>query len=366
LPLFSDSRPWTYMAEELISVPAVSACVNLLMRAIAQLPAIVYAVDRDQRRELYGHPIARLLDRSTNLYQSGFTWMSCMVRDVCLAGNGFSLIERDPDDSPMALLPVKPAAVSVRSDGMMLWYEVTIGGERFQYPASEVLHFKMISEDGIRGVSMITPARRSIELAIEQETAGLNFFRNNATPTGVIHMPHRLAPEQARRLRDEWQQNYAGHRRRVAILEEGCTFEPMSPSFESAEWLKSRVLTGEDICRFFGILPTLVGYSERSSYSSSESEWAAFLATSLGAWLRMIETELAVKLLEEGQEIQHDTRSLVRANLTERYSAYDKALSAGWASVNEVRRWEGLAAAPGGDLLRTPTWLQTPQETTQP
>jgi HK97 family phage portal protein len=96
----------------------------MLSETIAALPATVYASEADHRSEIFDHPIARLVKRAPNPFQSGFTWMIQTVRNVCLRGNALHLIARDPDGVPIAAWPVTPAAVTVRSDGRRIRYEV--------------------------------------------------------------------------------------------------------------------------------------------------------------------------------------------------------------------------------------------------
>jgi hypothetical protein len=48
-------------------------------------------------------------------------------------------------------------------------------------------------------------------------------------------------------------------------------------------------------------------------------------------------------------EVNFDLAALLRTEIDLRYGAYQKALQAGWQTINEVRRAEGMPPIPDGD-----------------
>jgi HK97 family phage portal protein len=158
-------------------------------------------------------------------------------------------------------------------------------------------------------------------------------------------------------LRDSWREKYTGPDNvgRVAILEEGMTFQATSLSNKDSQWLESRQVTVLDISRIFGVPPALLGHLEKASYSSQEAQNLEFLTHSLRPWLTRIEQALERSLItDESLYCEFTTGDLLRTDQKSRYEAYRVGLSAGFLSVNEVRRLENLPEVEGGDELFRP------------
>ncbi|MFL6445924.1 MAG: phage portal protein, partial [Candidatus Sulfotelmatobacter sp.] len=78
-------------------------------------------------------------------------------------------------------------------------------------------------------------------------------------------------PDQARRLREEWDQIYNGDGQgRTAILEEGVKFEPLSFRATDAQFLESRKYQAEETARIFRVWSFLIGLMEKLSYNNVE------------------------------------------------------------------------------------------------
>jgi HK97 family phage portal protein len=240
--------------------------------------------------------------------------------------------------------------------GAITYRVSTVKGQQVFNPA-DVLHVLGTTLDGIRGVSPITLARESIGGAIAELRHGQSFFKNGANPSGVLQHPGHLGPEAAETLRKSWRDKYTGsdNAGKVAVLEEGMTFQPVSLSNKDSQWLESRQVTVLDVARIFGVPPALLGHLEKASYSSQEAQNLEFLTHSLRPWLTRIEQACNRSLLGHSSlYCEFTTGDLLRTDLKSRFDAYRTALAAGFMSVNEVRKLENLPAVDGGDKLFRP------------
>lgn len=85
------------------------------------------------------------------------------------------------------------------------------------------------------------------------------------------------------RLRNSWNAAYggAGNAGKVAILEEGMTFTPVSISPQDAQLLEKRKFTVEEICRIFRVPPHLVQNLDRTTFNNIEQMSIDFVMYSL-------------------------------------------------------------------------------------
>lgn len=342
-----------------LGVPAVLRAVTLLAGAVASLPLKVYRKTDDGRIPATGHPLDRLLQRAPNSLMTPFTFKELIMNCLLLNGNFYAYIERDQASRPAALWPIDPNRVMVEQDdktGAITYRVSTNQGQQILTPAN-MLYVLGLTLDGIRGVSPVTLARESIGGAIAELKHGQSFFKNGAAVGGVLQHPGHLGPEAAQTLRESWRDKYSGpdNAGKVAILEEGMEFKAVALSNKDSQWLESRQVTVLDIARIFGVPPALLGHLEKASYSSQEAQNLEFLTHSLRPWLTRIEQAIERSLLVDGNiYVEFTTGDLLRTDLKTRYDAYRTALSAGWMSVNEVRRLENLPAVSGGDNLYRP------------
>jgi HK97 family phage portal protein len=341
-----------------LGVPAVLRAVTLLSGAVASLPLKVYRKTKDGREPATENQVYRLLHQAPNPMQTPFIFKELIMNHLLLNGNFYAYIDWQ-HGKPIALWPLDPAAVTVdrnQDTGSISYRISTVKGQQVLQPA-EVLHILGITLDGVRGISPITLARESLGGAIAELRHGQSFFKNGANLSGVLQHPGHLGLEAAETLRQSWREKYSGtdNAGRVAVLEEGMTFAPVSLSNKDSQWLESRQVSVLDVARIFGVPPALLGHLEKASYSSQEAQNLEFLTHSLRPWLARIEQACNRALITHGNlYAEFTTGDLVRTTIDKRYNAYRVALTAGFMSVNEVRQLENLPSVEGGDTIFRP------------
>jgi len=347
----------TVTRETALGVPAALRAVTLLSGAVASLPLKVYRRTPEGREPAENSEIYRLLHKAPNPMQTPFTFKELVMNHLLLNGNFYAYIDRTR--AGLSLWPIDPQRVVVEQDqetGVITYKVHTAKGVQELQPWS-VLHVLGITLDGIRGISPVTLTRESLGGAIAELRHGQSFFKNSANLSGVLQHPGHLGKEAAENLRDSWREKYTGPDNvgRVAILEEGMTFQATSLSNKDSQWLESRQVTVLDISRIFGVPPALLGHLEKASYSSQEAQNLEFLTHSLRPWLTRIEQAFERSLItDENLYCEFTTGDLLRTDQKSRYEAYRVGLSAGFLSVNEVRRLENLPEVEGGDELFRP------------
>ena len=221
----------------------------------------------------------------------------------------------------------------------------------------DVLHVPGLGFDGLVGYSPIAMAKNAIGMAIACEEYGAKFFANGAAPSGVLEHPGVI--KDPSRVRDAWQSQFGGsaNANKVAVLEEGMKYTPISISPEQAQFLETRKFQINEIARIFRVPPHMVGDLEKSSFSNIEQQSLEFVKYTLEPWLVRWEQSLARALfsIDEKTElfVKFNVEGLLRGDYKSRMEGYATARQNGWMSANDIRELENMERIPeekGGDL----------------
>lgn len=330
---------------------AVFACVQALSESTACLPLHVYKkLPNGDRQRADDHPLARVL-RRPNAHQSGLDFREQMTAAVLLHGNAYAQIESNGVGEIVALNPLHPVSVNiVKLPSGRHAYEISEDdGKLSRLLETEVLHLRDRSEPGsIIGKSRISIARDTVGLGLSLRQHGESTFRNGARISGVLQTDKSLTREQLGDLSKSWRSQFSGAENvgRTAILENGLKYQPMAMSLADAEWLAAQQFSVEEICRIFRVPPTMVGDLRHGNYSNTAELGSQFVRYSLQRWIAMWEAEITRSLLHSSEQgainAEHSVEGLLRGNPEARAGFYASGISAGWLTVNEVRKLENL------------------------
>ena len=142
----------------------------------------------------------------------------------------------------------------------------------------------------------------SIVFAIAAEEYGSKFYANGASPSGVLEHPGTL--KDPSKVRDSWNAAFAGsgNSHRVAVLEEGLKYTPISISPNEAQFLETRKFQIDEIARIFRVPPHMVGDLEKSSFSNIEQQSLEFVKYTLEPWIVRWEQSISRSLLSRNEK----------------------------------------------------------------
>ena len=90
------------------------------------------------------------------------------------------------------------------------------------------------------------------------------------------------------------------------------------------------------------------------AFASIEQQQLFFRQHTIQPYVEMLEDHFQMLLENPSSFIKFNMSSIVRADLSSRYNAYNVALLAGFMSVNDVRRLEDMGPVDDGDQYRVP------------
>lgn len=350
-----------------MQMTAVYSCVRVLAEAVAGLPLHLYKyTDSGGKDKALEHPLYFLLHDEPNPEMTSFVFMETLMTHLLLWGNAYAQLIRNGRGEVVGIYPLMPNRVSVnRDDKGNIYYKYLRGLEDAHLNKenevillhSEVLHIPGLGFDGLVGYSPIAMAKNAIGMAIACEEYGAKFFANGATPGGILEHPGVVKDPE--RVRASWNSAFGGsaNANKVAVLEEGMKYTPISISPNEAQFLETRKFQINEIARIFRVPPHMVGDLEKSSFSNIEQQSLEFVKYTLEPWLIRWEQSLVRSLILPGDKgkyfIKFNVDGLLRGDYESRMNGYATARQNGWMSANDIRALENLdqiSEEDGGNL----------------
>jgi len=348
-----------------MQMTAVYSCVRILAEAVAGLPLHFYRYKDDGSKEkAIDSNLYHLLHDEPNPEMSSFVFRETLMTHLLLWGNAYAQIIRNGKGEVIALYPLMPNKMSVdRDENGKLYYTYQRSQDEGKEAGTvtlstrDVLHIPGLGFDGLVGYSPIAMAKNAIGLAIATEEYGAKFFANGAAPSGVLEHPGTI--KDPARLRENWNSTFGGSANsgKVAVLEEGMKYTPISISPEQAQFLETRKFQINEIARIFRVPPHMVGDLEKSSFSNIEQQSLEFVKYTLDPWIIRWEQSLNRALLNVDEKktyfFKFNVEGLLRGDYQSRMNGYAIARQNGWMSANDIRELENLdkiSAEDGGDL----------------
>lgn len=355
-------------ASNAMKLSAVNRCIEILSDSIGKLP--IYVVDRQTRRGI-DHPLTELLSVRPNEAQTPTVMKKMIEANVETGGNGYAWIVRDPSSMrPTELLPVPAELVTPWLDTSgQVWYSVIqpFTGQPMTVHRMDMIHILGFTHNGWKGISTLQRASETIGAARAAQQYNLNYYTNGGQPAGVLQTDTDLsgtvtttvAGEKVEipkkdLIRNEWERRHSGptNAARIAILDYGLKYTPISVSNKDAQFIEQTELSVQDIARFFGV-PLYKLQAGKQSYSSNEQNAIEYVVGTLHPKVTNYEEEMCWKLLPPTEAKKYRIRMNMMAELRGDFSSrgnwYKAMREIGAYSVNDILALEDMPDVEGGD-----------------
>lgn len=363
----------SYVATNLdaaMKLSTVSRCIDILSDSIAKMPFFVYDA---HTREHVEHPVTELLSLRPNAWQTPFSMRKQMEAERITNGNGIAWIRRDPSTlAPVEIVPIPKGnwSVDLLSSGQLQYSLVhPFTGQAFKCGRMDVIHVMAYSRNGYKGVGYLERAEEVIRTGKAAQEYSASYYQNGGQPSGILRTDSDLGGNVEVRdgdgtvrtiskkdlLREEWEKRHAGpaNSQRIAVLDMGLDYKPLSISNREAQFVEQSSLSVEDLARFFGV-PLYKLQAGKQSYSSNEQNAIEYVVGTLHPNTVIWEQELLYKLLSpqdirNGLRIRGNLMNELRGDYQSRGEWYRKMRENGGFSVNDIRELEDMPSVPGGD-----------------
>ena len=342
----------TYKTSQALALSAVYRCVEVITNGVASLPIKLYRVDEKGFKYEVKNDLSYILSKRPNKKMNAYTFYKLMMKDVLMAGNAYALIMRD-GKNVVGLQYIPAGLVSPIDKIDHIEYMVT--GIKGTVRQEDMIHILNYSDNGVIGISVLSHARRVLGIADAGDKSADNFYRSGGCTSGFLKFTGPSTGSQRQEILSAWNQATGGPNNGpngIAVLPSNVDYTQLSVDPADAQLLESRKFSVIEICRFFGVSPSMAFDLSHASYNNSEMAELSFLNDTLRPILTKIELEFEVKLFnrEDNLDIKFDVNELLRTDKKSQAEYLTKMFNLGTMSPNEIRRELDMEPIDGGDI----------------
>ena len=354
-----------------MKISTVNRCVEVLSNSMAVLP--VYIMNERTKERLPDHRLGHVLWERANEAMTAFDYQRLMLCNELLRGNAYAWIYRDPRTGwPRELIPLPPDYMTIRVDlDGHVWYFFThpTTGETTMLRPEEILHYKAYSEDGIEGISVLRRASMTLSTARAAQQYENSTWMSGGQPSGILTTDadlgnsievvqpdgSKVTVDPKEQLRKSWEAVHRGpgNAFRIAVLDLGLKYQPISMTNSDAQFVESNEIRVADVCRFFGV-PLHLAYAGKQSYQSNEQNGIEFVNYTLLAYETQWGQEDTYKLLLPSERsaqlrIKRNLKVFLKGDTAAQSAWYRTMREISALNSNEIRGLEDMGTIPGGE-----------------
>jgi HK97 family phage portal protein len=355
----------TVNVDTAMQVSAFWACVKLLSQTIGSLPIGLFRKLTDgSREEAKDHPLYPILHDQPNADKTSVEFWEAMVACLCIDGNAYAEKLFGTGNTLIGLSFLRPDRTKVdrNSSGALVYtYTGDPGGKERKLSEDRVFHVRAFGTGGDLGLSPLAYARQTIGSSRAIERASATMFANGMRPSGwLVYKGGILKEQQRKQVREAIIAPISGteNQGKIGILEADFDYRQMTISPEDSQMLESRGFSVEEVCRWLGVPPILVGHSAAGQTmwgSGIEQIIIGWLTLGLRPYLTRIEQAVKRSLIPVAERrllyAEFSVEGLLRADSAGRAALYSSFAQNGVMTRNEIRAKENLPRQEGGDVL---------------
>ncbi len=212
-----------------------------------------------------------------------------------------------------------------------------------KYALDRIEHIKLMSLPGVlRGIGPVQRCAADLAGILDLRDFQSTWFAQAGIPTGVLKSQSMLTRETAQQIRESWLE--AQSERTIAVIGNGTDYQFTQITPREAMMTDVQAQADQKVARMFGIPARLMltgvdGTSD--TYSNLTDENQVFYRHTIRSYTDPIEDALS-NCLPRGTSCEFDFEGLFKSDVSGRYNYYKTGIDAGFLTVEEVRRKEGL------------------------
>lgn len=286
--------------ETALKLSAAWGCVTRNAQVIGSLPLALYEKQADGSRVRVDNELSRILTAAPNPGQTALEFWESMAAAVQLQGNAYA--ERLTIGRRLVgLRPLFGVVPEPRGDGRFDYSVLQPDGTRRRLGPDQVFHLRGFGAGDGLGLSAIKYGVNSLGAALAADEAAGAMFGGGLMASGVLQSEQTLTPEQREALGGILGQ-YTGSSRagKMMVLEAGLKYQQLQMNAEDAQLLETRRFQVEDVCRWFGVPPIIIGHAGQGQTmwgTGVEAIMLAWLTTGINPQLRRIEARVLRDLI---------------------------------------------------------------------
>lgn len=302
------------------------------------------------------HRVHRLIHSQPNQDMAAMMFRARSINHQVNWGNTFSEIRRTNGGQPFSLEPIHPWRIPPQNirredDGKIVYlvYRPSGVGQPQRVKQEDMFHVpSIISDDGIIGKGVVTAAREAIGKAMGTQQHGASSLKSGGAPPLALKGAKFKTREDREEYRRQLKEVHSGpdNAGNWLLLPPDAEVQMLGFNLRDSQFIESQQFDIEEISRWYGVPPHLVGHLLRATFNNIEELGISFVKYSLIQWLKLWEQEVWRKLLTPDEQDTHYAKFVVdaleRGNLATRTEAGVKKFFNGLWTLNQWAEQEDM------------------------
>ena len=323
-----------------LSIPVVSACVDLICNTFAMIPFKLYkeTIENGKRSTVeVADNRVKIINEDTTDTLDGFQFKKAICEDYLLGQGGYAYIKKIRNEF-VGLFYVEDRKIVLQknTDAIFKRFDIMVDGKT--YKNHEFIKLLRNTKDGASGKGLTEEISQALETAFRRLRYEYELTATGGSRKGFLKSQKHLDEKSMKALKKAWEDYYAGNANTV-VLNDGIDFQEASNSSQQNE-MDSKTRTFADEVR--EIFHLHINYDD--FIKNAIMPIATAFATALNR-------DFLLEKEKQSYYFAPDTKELLKGSLKERYDAYRIAITTGFKTRNEIRYMEDDDAIEGLDMI---------------
>ena len=323
-----------------LSIPAVSACVDLICNTFAMIPFKLYKETvKDGKRateEITDERVA-IINEDTTDTLDGFQFKKALCEDYLMGKGGYAYIKKIGNKF-VGLFYVDEGKIAIQknSDAIYKSFDVLVDGK--SYKNYDFIKLLRNTKDGASGNGLTEEISQALSTASSRLQYEYELTKTGGSRKGFLKSQKHLDEKALKALKKAWEDYYAGNANTV-ILNDGLDFQEASNSSQQNEMNEKTRTFADEVREIFHLNANFDDFIKNAIMP---------IAT---AFATALNRDFLLEKEKESYYFAPDTKELLKGSLKERYDAYRIAITTGFKTRNEIRYMEDDDAIEGLDMI---------------
>lgn len=340
----SDSKQ-NYVGIEAIRNSDIYTGVRIIATDIATSPI---TLTDDKGKSLLDNDLIHLLNYKPNNTMTAFHFKFALVANMILCGESFAYIKRE-NGMPISLELLKPSEISIYSNEDRIEYHVNIQrvdkdnkvilSKREVIPHDDILHFKYVTTDGLRGRSPLSSLQQELSMIDTGNRTMLSSLKRGVTGAGLLKVKRgTLNYETKQKIRNDWERinSTENNESGTIILDDSMDYTQLEVSTEVLKLVNSNTWQTKQIAKALGL--PLDRFGMELINTSSEEANHNYVRASLAGYFVAFSSELNFKLLSTNNlYFGFNSEAITEPPRAKKQAMIVEAVDAGVISIDEAR-----------------------------
>ena len=323
-----------------LSIPTVSACVDLICNTFAMIPFKLYKesiVDGKRATEEVTDDRVRIINEDTTDTLDGFQFKKALCEDYLMGTGGYAYVKKNGNKF-VGLFYVEDDKITIQKNTDAIYKSFTVMVDGKPYKNYEFIKLLRNTKDGASGKGLTEEISQALETASRRLKYEYDLTATGGSRKGFLKSQKHLDEKSLKALKSAWEEYYAGNANTV-VLNDGIDFQEASNSSQQNEMDSKTRTFADEVREIFHLNANFDDFIKNAIMPI-----ATAFATALNRDF----------LLEKEKKTYYfapDTKELLKGSLRERYEAYRIAITTGFKTRNEIRYMEDDDAIEGLDMI---------------